>query len=77
MFLSEQLLTGAGELRRIKLQEACAGITFTSCRKNYHKKRVGPGWAKLTLGCPVVSNMWCYLRPNPPEPGNRTATGIV
>lgn len=69
VFLSEQLLTGAGELRLIKLQGGCAGITFTSCRKNYHKKRVRPGWAKLKLGCPVMSNMWCYLRPNPQSLG--------
>lgn len=77
MFLPEQLLTGAGELRLIKPQEGCAGITFTSCRKTYHKKRVGPGQAELKLGCPVMSNMWCYLRPNPPEPGNSTAAGIL
>lgn len=44
MFLFEQLLTGAGELRLIKLQEGCAGITFTSSRKTTIKKR---NWAGL------------------------------
>lgn len=76
VFLFEQLLTGAGELRLIKLQEGCAGITFTSCRKNHYKMRIGPGWAKLKHDCPVMSNMWCYLRLNPPGPGNSTAVRI-
>ena len=77
MFLFEQLLTGAGELRLIKLQEGCAGITFTSGKKNYYKKRIGPGWAKLKHGCLVISNMWCYLRLNRPGSGNSTAVGIL
>ena len=41
VFLSEQLLTGARDLRLIKLQEGCAGTTFTSCRKTHYKKRIG------------------------------------
>lgn len=45
VFLSEQLLTGAGDRRLIKPQEGCAGITFPSCRQTRYKKgkgRAGP-----------------------------------
>lgn len=79
VFLSEQLLTGAGELRLTKLQEGCAGVTFPSCRKNHHKKRIRPGWAKLKQDSPVTSNMWCYLGPDPRGLGMvlGTAVGIL
>lgn len=77
VFLFEQLLTGAGELRLIKLQEGCAGITFTSRRKNHYKLKIGTSWAKLKHDCPVMSNMWCYLRLNLLGPGNSSAVGIL
>lgn len=77
VFLFEELLTGAGKPRLIKLQEGCAGITFPSGRKSHYKKGTGPGWAKCKQDCPVMSNMWCYLRQNSPGPGNGTAAGIL
>lgn len=69
MFLFEQLLTGAGELSLIKLQEGCAGITFTSSRKTTIKKELGSAGQSWKQDCPVMSNMWYYLRLNPPGLG--------
>lgn len=74
VFLFEQLLTRTGDWGLIKLQEACAGLTFPSLHagKNFHNKGTGLSWAKLKQDCPVMSNMWCCLRLSPCGPGNDT-----
>lgn len=65
----------AGELRLIKLQEGCAGITFTSSRKTTIKKRIEQAGQSWKQGCPVMSDMWYYLRRNPPGLGTILLVG--
>lgn len=77
MFLFEQLLTGAGELRLIKLQEGCAGITFTSSRKTTIKKKNRAGWAKLEAGLSGNVRHVVLFKAESPRAGNHTAGGIL
>ena len=77
VFLFEQLLTGAGELRLIKLQEGCAGITFTSSRKTTIKKKNRAGWAKLEAGLSGNVRHVVLFKAEFPRAGNHTAVGIL
>lgn len=75
--LVEQLLTGAGELRLINLQEGCADITFTICREKppYKENQARPGKTQTGLSSNIPHVVLFKAESSWDE--NSTASGIL